>query len=91
MGELIVARPSVLSDSNFKSRPGFRTILMTDANGRGTAVKQIEDKRQKRLMKFPSLIGRQEVESLLTPQVQHILLPHWICYLVNNDNKNDVT
>ena len=71
MAEVIAARPSILSDSNFKSRPGFRTILMTDANARGTAVKQIEEKRQKRLMKFPSLIGRQEVESLLTPQVRN--------------------
>ena len=69
MAEVITARQSVLSDSNFKSRPGFQTILMTDANARGTSVQQIEEKRQKRLMKFPSLIGRKEVESLLDPQV----------------------
>ena len=53
----------VLSDSVFKSRPHFNTYLYTDANAGGTAVRQIEEKRRLRHMKFPSLSGRVDADS----------------------------
>ncbi|XP_052795757.1 spermatogenesis-associated protein 48-like [Mya arenaria] len=54
---------TVLSDSNFKTRPHFSNYLYTDANAGGHAVNQIEEKRRIRHMKFPSLRGRCDVDS----------------------------
>lgn len=62
MSEMINDTP-VLSDSNLKSRPNFRTYFLTDSNARGHAVHQIEEKRRLRHMKFPSLKGRHDVDS----------------------------
>ncbi len=63
-----VANNIVLSDSTFRTRPNFSTILLSDANAMGNSVQQIKQKRIERQMKFPKLIGRQEVDSLKTPQ-----------------------
>lgn len=59
----IMSSGHVLSDSKFKPRPHFKTYLYTDANAGGHAVTQIEAKRRIRHMKFPSLSGRQDVDS----------------------------
>ena len=62
------AGPVSLSDSNSKSRPGFNSYMMTDANAKGNTVSQIEQQRLARQMKFPSLIGRQCPDSMKDPQ-----------------------
>ena len=59
----VVAQNTVLSDSTFRTRPHFNTILMTDSNAMGNAVQQIEQKRLQRQMKFPSTVGRKDVDS----------------------------
>lgn len=59
----VINSGQVLSDSNFKTRPALKTYLHTDANAGGHAVHQIEEKRRIRHMKFPSLTGRQDVDS----------------------------
>ncbi|XP_067650089.1 protein SPMIP7-like [Haliotis asinina] len=53
----------VLSDSNFRARPNFRTYLSSDASLGGNAVRQIEEKRRARQMKFPSLRGKRDYDS----------------------------
>ena len=62
----IVSNKTVLADSVEKTRPHFRTYLMTDANAGGHSVAQIEAKRRIRHMKFPSLKGRHDVDSFQT-------------------------
>lgn len=59
----VVASKTVLSDSTDKSRPHFKTFLMTDANAGGHSIAQNEAKRKMRQMKFPSLRGRHDVDS----------------------------
>ena len=53
----------VLSDSLSKARPPFSTILMSDANARGTDLQQIKEQWTSRQMKFPTLLGRKDVDS----------------------------
>ena len=62
MTEAIAPGP-VLADSVQKTRPNFQTYLLTDANAGGSTVRQIEEKRRIRHQKFPSLLGRQDVDS----------------------------
>lgn len=62
----VVSNKTVLADSVEKTRPHFRTYLMTDANAGGHSVAQIEEKRRIRHMKFPSLKGRHDVDSFQT-------------------------
>lgn len=59
----VITNSTVLSDSTNKTRPDFQTILLTDTNAGPNVMKLIEQKRQKRHMKFPSLSGLVEVES----------------------------
>ncbi|KAH3715743.1 spermatogenesis-associated protein 48-like isoform X2 [Dreissena polymorpha] len=59
----VISNGTVLADSTFRTRPSFQTYLYTDANAGGHSVSQIEEKRRIRHMKFPSLKGRQDVES----------------------------
>ncbi|XP_064648180.1 protein SPMIP7-like [Lineus longissimus] len=59
----VVAQRVVLSDSNFKTRPEFRSYLKTDNNCGNNVVRQIEEKRRIRQMKFPTLRGRKDVDS----------------------------
>ena len=68
---------TVLADSNFKTRPGFKTILYTDANAGGHAVNQIEEKRRVRHMKFPSLKGRADVDSFQAELNKNISYKKW--------------
>jgi hypothetical protein len=67
-GSGVFAGGPVLSDSNFKTRPHFKTYLKYDSNANGTAVDQIEKQRRERHMKFPSLVGRKDVDSFKDPQ-----------------------
>ena len=67
MGEVIASGP-VLSDSLFKTRPSFRTYFRSDANALGNSVTQNESARLKRQMKFPSTVGRGDVDSFKNPQ-----------------------
>lgn len=53
----------VLADSTFRTRPNFKTYLLTDANAGGNAVQQIEVNRRNRHMKFPTLSGRRDFDS----------------------------
>ncbi|XP_060597503.1 protein SPMIP7-like [Ruditapes philippinarum] len=78
MTEVISSGP-VLADSTFRSRPHFKTYLYTDANAGGHAVHQIEEKRRIRHMKFPSLTGRQDVDSF-QEDLKNISFKKW------NDN-----
>lgn len=61
--EKTVSIKTVLSDSLEKTRPNFKTFLLTDANAGGNAMAQIEEKRKIRQMKFPDLRGRHDCES----------------------------
>lgn len=62
MTEVIAPGP-VLADSLFKTRPNFQTYLLTDANAGGHTVHQIEEKRRIRHQKFPTLTGKQDIDS----------------------------
>ena len=57
-----------LSDSNFKRRPPSQSYYKSDANTLDNAVQQIEKARTKRQMKFPTLVGRADVDSFKSPQ-----------------------
>ena len=59
----VIANSTVLSDSVFKTRPDFATYLRPDSNCGLNTAKQIEEQRRKRQMKFPSLVGRKDVDS----------------------------
>ena len=67
MAEVITLTPT-LSDSAMKTRPNFSTYLQSDATGSRNSVQQIEQKRMERQMKFPTLIGRKDVDSFKSPQ-----------------------
>ncbi|ESP04315.1 hypothetical protein LOTGIDRAFT_204975 [Lottia gigantea] len=54
----------VLSDSNYRIRPDMKTYLMTDNNAGGHSVKQIEQSRRIRQLKFPSLRGKHDYSSM---------------------------
>ena len=68
MVEVVKSNQVNLSDSNLKTRPLFQTYMMSDANAQGNDVQQIKEKRLSRQMKFPSLIGRRDVDSFKDPQ-----------------------
>ena len=53
----------VLSDSLSRARPDFNMYMKVDTNAGGNVVRQIEQKRLERSMKFPSLVGRKDVDS----------------------------
>ncbi|XP_041366282.1 spermatogenesis-associated protein 48-like [Gigantopelta aegis] len=61
--EAVASKNHVLSDSNLKSRPEFRTYLTTDASAGGDVVTQIKEKRRRRHQNFPCLRGRADVDS----------------------------
>ena len=56
----------VLSNSNYKERPNFKTYFTTDSNAGGNAFALIQAKRRIRQMKFPSISGRHDVDSFNT-------------------------
>lgn len=58
-----VANGVVLSDSLQRTRPPFSTLLTSDVNAGANSVRQIEEKRRVRQMKFPSVVGRGDVDS----------------------------
>ncbi|KAK3108180.1 hypothetical protein FSP39_002755 [Pinctada imbricata] len=59
----VVSNGTVLADSTFKTRPNFSSYVRVDANAGGNHVRQIENHRRIRQMKFPSLTGRTDVDS----------------------------
>ena len=63
-----VAKGTVLSDSLLRTRPTFASLLMSDANANGNSVQQIQEKRRIRQMKFPSVVGRSDVDSFKEAQ-----------------------
>ncbi|XP_076465540.1 protein SPMIP7-like [Babylonia areolata] len=72
----VVSTKTVLADSHDKTRPHFKTYLMTDANAGGHSVAQIEAKRKIRQMKFPSLKGRHDADSFQT-ELQNKAFKKW--------------
>lgn len=76
MAETVSVVPT-LGDSNFRSRPNFKTYLLTDSNARGHAVQQIEEKRRLRHMKFPSLKGRHDIDSFSEKVDENIAFKKW--------------
>jgi hypothetical protein len=58
---------TVLSNSNLKTRPEFKYFLMSDNNCGDNVVRQIEEKRRIRQMKFPTLRGWKDVDSFQSP------------------------
>ncbi|XP_013396416.1 spermatogenesis-associated protein 48 [Lingula anatina] len=59
----VIAPMTVLSDSTFRTRPHFNTYLYSDANAGPNSVRQIEERRKIRQTKFPSVVGRNDVDS----------------------------
>ena len=75
-----VAKDVVLSDSLHRTRPTFSTLLTSDVNARGNDVQQIHEKRRIRQMKFPSVVGRGDVDSF-----KQVSNPTDVAYKRHND------
>lgn len=78
----VVSTKTVLADSTEKTRPHFRTYLMTDANAGGHSIAQIEAKRRIRHMKFPSLRGRHDVDSFQTELSDPAFKVHFVFFFL---------
>ncbi|XP_077978085.1 protein SPMIP7-like [Glandiceps talaboti] len=50
-------------DAFLRPRPGFQTIMMTDANAGGNCMQQITHQQRLRHMKFPKLVSRGDFDS----------------------------
>lgn len=73
----VVAPGPVLADSTFRTRPNFKTYLLTDSNAGGNAVQQIEVHRRHRHMKFPTLSGRRDFDSFQKDLLKNISYKKW--------------